>query len=233
MTELEREARRSLIRAYQGGKRPDQKKDFSGNLSIRWEDGFLTTATGMNGESPCEPEELPFVPFAADDGECKWVGPLKPTSEWRFHRDIYLARNKVNAISHEHPEFSTALAMKHEPIRGGHYMIAAVANGPVVPVAPYATYGTKELSKVIVEALGAETTAVLLANHGAVVVAESLERAVWRMAELEKLARDYFHALLIGGPVLLDAMEIERVKAKLKTYGQKPPSASPNELVFA
>ncbi len=84
--------------------------------------------------------------------------------------------------------------------------------------APYATFGTKELSDHALAALEGRM-ACLLANHGMIALGESLEKALWRAVELETIARQYYFSLLIGGPVLLSDEQIAETAAKFATYG--------------
>ncbi|MEM7441758.1 MAG: class II aldolase/adducin family protein, partial [Pseudomonadota bacterium] len=100
-----------------------------------------------------------------------------------------------------------------------HYMVA-VFGGPVVRCAPYATYGTAELSAFAVEAIK-DRSACLLAHHGVIVGGESLSKAMWLAVELETLAAQYVECLQMGNPPVLDDDEIERVKNKIESgsYG--------------
>ncbi len=148
---------------------------------------------------------------------------MLPSSEWRFHRDIYAARGDAQAIVHTHAPFATTLACMHRGIPPFHYMVA-VAGGNDIRCAPYATFGTQELSDHAVAAL-AGRRACLLANHGMIAVGASLERALALAVEVETLAETYWRALQVGEPVLLPDAEMARVLEKFATYGQ-PPHAS-------
>ncbi|HWK46960.1 MAG TPA: class II aldolase/adducin family protein [Stellaceae bacterium] len=186
----------------------------SGNISARWRDGLIITPTGVPYRT-LEPDDLPFLRF---DGS--WDGPLAPSSEWRFHRDILQHRPEVGAIVHAHPTFSSVLAIKRLDIPAVHYMIA-VSGGNSVRCGRYATYGTAELSAAAIEALEGRTCC-LLANHGMIATGATLEKAMWLAVELETLAKQYFYSLQIGGPVLLPDDEIGRVIDKFKSYGLQP-----------
>jgi L-fuculose-phosphate aldolase len=188
----------------------------SGNVSVRWRvddsDGFLITPTGVPYAST-SPEQIVAMTLA---GETR--GSLLPSSEWRFHRDIYSARADAQAIVHTHSPFATTLACLHQGIPSFHYMVA-VAGGNDIRCAPYATFGTQELSDLTVAAL-AGRRACLLANHGMVAVGASLEGALALAVEVETLAEMYGRALQIGEPVLLPDAEMARVLEKFATYGQ-------------
>ena len=183
----------------------------SGNLSIRHEDGMLITPSGMSYTS-LEPDDIVFV-----DREGRQQGLRLPSSEWRIHHDIYCARADAGAIVHAHPTACTALACMHKPIPAFHYMVA-VAGGHDIACAPYATFGSQELSNNVLAAL-AGRKASLMANHGLVCLAEGLDKAIALAIEVEQLARTYLQCLAVGEPVILDDEEMDRVLMKFRTYG--------------
>ncbi len=183
----------------------------SGNLSVRWGDGLLITPSGIPSET-MQPDDI--VPIALDG---RSDHPLRPSSEWRFHCDIAAAHPDVGAIVHAHPPYATAFAICGTDIPAVHYMIAA-AGGPTIRCAPYATYGTAELSAHILQALE-DRTCCLLANHGIITTGPSLDRAIWLAVELETLCRQYALALQIGTPKVLPDDEIARVVEKFRDYG--------------
>jgi L-fuculose-phosphate aldolase len=186
----------------------------SGNLSIRSGEGLLITPSGVPYEQ-LEPADIVFMNI---DGS--WRHPLAPSSEWRFHRDIYRAKPEVGAIVHAHPTYCTALAIRGMDIPAVHYMIA-LSGGNSIRCAPYATYGTPELSAAALQALQGRT-ACLLANHGMIATGPTMAKTMWLAIEIETLARQYVTSLLLGGPNLLPDDEIERVIEKFKSYGMKP-----------
>jgi L-fuculose-phosphate aldolase len=185
----------------------------SGNLSARHGGGFLITPSGTPYEQ-ITPEAV--VQVAMDGNHAQG---LRPSSEWRFHRDIYAARPDVHAVVHAHPPYSTALAMCRMGIPAAHYMIA-VGGGDSIRCAGYHTYGTQALSDAVLQALDGRL-ACLLANHGMIATGSDLDRAMWLAVELETIARQYYLSLCIGGPVLLPDDEIERVKERFKEYGPR------------
>lgn len=188
----------------------------SGNLSVRWRDGgvdgLLITPSGVD-YAALQPQDIVFVQL--HDGA--WRGPLKPSSEWRFHRDIYAARPEVGAVVHAHPTHATALAVQRREIPAFHYMVA-VAGGRSIRCAPYATYGTEALSRHALAALDGRR-ACLLANHGMIAVAVDLPAAFALAVEVEQLAQQYLLALATGQPVLLPDDEMDRVLEAFKGYG--------------
>ena len=184
----------------------------SGNVSARTETGFLITPTGLPYES-MQPEDIVAVTFAGAA-----TGPRAPSSEWRFHRDIYVDRPDAGAIVHAHSSFATTLACLGRGIPAFHYMIA-IAGGKDIRCAPYATFGTQELSHGALVALSGRR-ACLLANHGMIAVDASLEAALALAIEVEVLAEQYWRALQIGEPNLLSDAEMDIVLEKFKVYGQ-------------
>lgn len=188
----------------------------AGNVSARWRaggfDGFLITPTGVAYDR-LSPDDVVAV---ARDGEAR--GRLAPSSEWRFHRDVYAARPDAHAIVHTHAPFCTTLACLGRGIPAFHYMVA-VAGGRDIRCAPYATFGSQELADAAVAAL-ARRRACLLANHGMIAIGADLDRALGLAIEVESLAETYWRVMQIGEPVLLDDDEMDRVLAKFATYGQ-------------
>ena len=185
----------------------------SGNISVRFGDRMLITPSAVP-YTQMTPDLIAALPL--DDGEA-WEGPRKPSSEWRFHLDILNARPEIGAVVHAHPTYCTALAMLREDIPAAHYMIAAFG-GTSVRCSPFAIFGTAELSRHAVAALE-DRTACLLANHGAIAIGATLEAAMWRMVELETLARQYAIARQIGEPVILSDDDIATTLAEFSGYG--------------
>ncbi len=183
----------------------------SGNISIRHDDGFLISPTSTSYRS-LTPEMVSFVHL---DGT--WTGPIEPSSEWRFHRDIYRAKCETNAIVHAHPDFCTILAIHGKEIPAIHYMIA-IFGGPAIRVAPYAIFGSQALSDHVVAALR-DRQGCLLDHHGAIAIGTTIEQAFWRAEELETLARQYHGALLLGDPPLLSDRQVQEVIDKMSGYG--------------
>jgi L-fuculose-phosphate aldolase len=184
----------------------------SGNVSARMNDGFLVTPTGF-AYAAMQPEDVVAM---MQDGTAR--GPRLPSSEWRFHRDIYAARGEVDAIVHAHSPFATSLACLGRDIPPFHYMIA-LAGGKDIRCAAYATFGTQKLADHALCALEGRN-ACLLANHGMIAVGVSLTAALALAVEVEALAEQYSRALQIGTPNLLSDAEMEVVLEKFRTYGQ-------------
>jgi L-fuculose-phosphate aldolase len=186
----------------------------SGNVSVRLGGAMLITPSAVPYPD-LEPEMIALMPLDAPDGA--WEGPVKPSSEWRFHRDLLRARPDINAVVHTHAEFSTILAIARRPIPAIHYMIAAFG-GMEIPCCDYACYGTAALSRAIVSALG-EMNGCLMANHGMLTVGPDLTRTTWLAFELEAMAHQYVHLLSIGGGHILSETEIAEAAKGFASYG--------------
>ncbi|HWG06427.1 MAG TPA: class II aldolase/adducin family protein [Beijerinckiaceae bacterium] len=186
----------------------------SGNLSARCGDAMLITPSGT-AYAAMRPESIALMPLAGADGE--WSGPLRPSSEWRFHRDILRERDDIGAIVHTHAPYATALAMLRKPIPAAHYMIAAFG-GPTLRCTDYAPFGTQELSDLAVAGLR-DRHGVLLGSHGMIATGTDLEQAMWRAVELEALAKMYHRALLVGTPAILADEEVAVLVERFKSYG--------------
>jgi L-fuculose-phosphate aldolase len=196
----------------------------SGNVSVRCgERQFFVSPTGMEYEG-LQADDVPLMDF-----EGHWFGRRRPSSEWRFHRDILSARHDVGAIVHTHSPRATALACTGRSIPAFHYMVA-VAGGSDVRCAPYHSFGTQELSDAALAALQ-DRKACLLANHGVIATGADLPRAISLAGEVENLALQYCAALCIGEVRILEEAEMRRVLEKFRTYGQQ--NAADPDLVFA
>ena len=185
----------------------------AGNVSVRDGDGFFITPTGMAYDR-LEPEDIPAM---ALDGSV--TGRRRPSSEWRFHRDLYAARPQAGAVVHAHSPYATSLACLRRDIPPFHYMIARFDND-TVRCATYATFGTQALSDAALAAL-AGRNACLLANHGLLAWGRDLDHALGLAVELEELCGQYWRVCQLGEPVLLSAEEMAEVLAKFAGYGQQ------------
>ena len=185
----------------------------AGNISVRDGDALLITPSGIPPERT-GPAMIARVPL--DDPEA-WSGPKPPSSEWRLHRDILLARPDVGAVVHTHSPYATVLAVQRRDIPALHYMIAAFG-GPVIRCTPYAPFGTQALSDLIVAHLGPRH-GVLLGNHGMVATGDTLNQAMWRAGELEGLAKLAVLAAAGGKPIILSDEEIARTVERFAGYG--------------
>lgn len=186
----------------------------SGNISIRRDaNGFFVSPTGLSYDVL----DLADIPLVSFDGH--WFGRRRPSSEWRFHRDILVSRPEIAAIVHTHSPKATALACTGRGIPAFHYMVA-VAGGADIRCAPYRTFGSQALSDGALEALEGRR-ACLLAQHGVIALGADVDAALALAAEVEDLAVKYCTALALGEVATLDAEEMGRVLEKFRTYGKQ------------
>jgi L-fuculose-phosphate aldolase len=218
MDDAEHALREEIIATCRAMDRQGINQGTSGNIGVRWHDGLLITPSGLAYDTMAAEDII----FLAMDGTP--TGPHKPSTEWRFHRDILRERPEIGAVVHAHPPYCTAISIAGEDIPAVHYMIAA-AGGSTVRCAPYATFGTAALSKSALRALEGRLCC-LLANHGSIACGATLGKAFWLAVELETLARQYFLSRQLGTPVILSDDEIDRVAKKFKSYGPRSKARS-------
>lgn len=205
--------RRQLIDTARAMQPAGLNRGTSGNVSVRHQAGFYITPTGMPYEALAEDD----IPLMALDGSHR--GRRKPSSEWRFHRDLYAARPEVGAVLHAHSPFAVSLACLRLDIPPFHYMIARFG-GDTIRCADYAIFGSAELSAAAMAAMTGRK-ACLLANHGLLVAARDLAEALALAIELEELCEQYWRACQLGRPVLLTDTEMAAVREKFSDYGQQ------------
>jgi L-fuculose-phosphate aldolase len=184
----------------------------SGNLGVRLEQSFLVTPSGVPAE------DLSSDAMVEMDFSGTVLGTGNPSSEWRFHRDILLARPEVDAVVHTHSRFATSLACLHLEIPAFHYMIA-VAGGDTIRCTPYALFGSQALSDLALCALE-NRKACLLGNHGLIALGADLTEALAMAVEVESLCEQYWSALQLGQPHLLSSSQMQEVLEKFKDYGR-------------
>jgi len=183
----------------------------SGNISARFKNGFLITPSGVKYSS-LKSKDIVFVSLKGDFDVKKGI----PSSEWRFHQDIYLKKSHAKAIVHAHSNCATAISAHGKKIPAFHYMVA-MAGGNDIKCAKYATYGTRKLSKNILKALK-NRSACLIGNHGQIAFSEGLAKAFELAEEVENLSNQYINALKIGKPKILSLKEMNKVLSKAKNY---------------
>ncbi|GAB4348278.1 MAG: class II aldolase/adducin family protein [Gammaproteobacteria bacterium] len=213
--------RRELIDTMRAMNARDLNQGKAGNGSFRSEGGFVITPSGVDYQD-MNPSDLIEMDMK---GEWEHPGRRRPSSEWRFHRDIYRTRPDVNAILHTHGRSVTTLACAGRSIPAFHYMVA-VAGGSDIRCAEYATFGTQELSEQVCQALE-NRKACLLAHHGLVAVGDSLAEALDLVIEVEHLAEVYWRLLSLGEVRTLSDEEMERVLERFRSgYGDSDSTAS-------
>ena len=183
----------------------------SGNISTRYKEGFLITPSGALYSS-LKNKDIVFVNLKGRYDKKKGI----PSSEWRFHQDIYLNKKDAKAIVHAHSICATAISTHGKSIPAFHYMVA-MAGGNDIKCAKYATYGTRELSKNILKALK-NRSACLIGNHGQIAFSKNLSTAFELAEEVENLSHQYITTLKIGKPKILSLKEMKKVLVKAKNY---------------
>jgi L-fuculose-phosphate aldolase len=189
----------------------------SGNMSARRDDRIAITPTG-GVLSELEAGDVTVVDLDGNvvDGE------LAPTSEIDLHLGIYDSFG-TGAVVHSHAPMATALSCVLDELPCIHYEMLML--GGAVRVAPYATFGTPELARAVVDALDGRTAA-LMANHGAVTHGANVTAAVRATELLEWAANVYWNARAVGAPRVLDETQQQAVvEAALgRGYGRVRPA---------
>jgi len=187
----------------------------SGNISVRAKekkiDGFYITPSGSKYFS-LKPRDIVFVSLKGKFEKKKGI----PSSEWRFHQDIYVNKKEAKAVVHSHSTCATAISTHQKSIPAFHYMIG-VAGGDDIKCTKYATFGTRKLSKNILSALK-NRSACLIGNHGQIAFGENLDKAFELAQEVENICNQYINALRIGIPKILSKKEMKIVLVKMKNY---------------
>ena len=182
----------------------------SGNISLRYDKGFYITPSGIEPRF-MTPEDICLMDMAGN-----LLEGIKPSSEWRMHRDVYLNRPDIHAVVHTHSTFAVTIACMEQSVPPFHYMIA-VTGGNTIPCAPYALFGTQELSDVALATLG-NGYACLLAHHGMLVAGYNLDHALAVTTEAESLCEQYWRILQTGNVPLLTDEQMTAVHEKFKDY---------------
>ena len=204
---------KAIVKAMQQLSSSGLNKGTAGNISMRFGDGLLITPSGIR------PEYLNETMITELDGDGNKVsGPRAPSSEWQMHLALYRHRKSINAVVHCHSRYATMLACAHKPIPPFHYMVLLTGKASV-PCAPYATFGSDELARSVCDTI-ADGNACLMENHGQIVAAANLDKAMWIAEEVEEQAHIYWGTEAIGGAKILTGQQIEDVQARFSTYGQ-------------
>ena len=223
MKKAEKELRREIVESCRKMNALGINQGTSGNISARFEGRMLISPSAIPYDD-MTPEMVASV--GMDDVSGAYDGLLKPSSEWRFHQKLLRGRPEAEVVIHAHSTYCTTLAVARKSIPACHYMIAAFG-GTDVKCSGYATFGTEDLSTLALEAMEGRM-ACLLANHGMIVLGESMAKGMWRAVELETIAKQYYLSLAIGGPVLLSDADIDDTMRGFSSYGvQDKPKRKP------
>jgi L-fuculose-phosphate aldolase len=209
----EAEIRAAIVAACRAMNATGLNQGMAGNISVRFGETMLITPTAIPYDQ-MRAHDIAALPLAGAAENA--VGPRRPSSEWRFHRDLLRSREDIGAVVHVHAPHCTALSIARRGIPPCHYMVATFG-GDDVRCARYETFGTAALSDAVQEAM-LDRFACLMANHGMLTAGRDLEQAMWRATELEALARQYHLAQAAGGAVLLSPAEIRAAQDMFKGY---------------
>ena len=192
----------------------------SGNISVRGNkdgiDGFFITPSGIRYDE-LKTESIVFLEFNENNNLKKISDKtINPSSEWRFHQDIYIEKKDAQAIVHAHSANAAAVSAHGKNIPAFHYMVA-LAGGNNIKCAEYATFGTKELSHNIIKALE-ERKACLMSNHGQVAFGKSLSEAFELAEEIENICHQYINTIKLGKPKIISDEEMKKILYKTKNY---------------
>ena len=192
----------------------------SGNLSIRViendVEGFLLTPSGIKYET-LKPEDIVFLALDEKYDNLKMFNSgLNPSSEWRFHQDVYIKKREAKAIVHAHSPHATAVSTHGKSIPAFHYMVA-LAGGDDIKCADYATFGTPDLSINIIKALE-KRKGCLMSNHGQITIGGTLKQAFELAQEIENICHQYIIALKLGQPKILSSTEMSKILDKIIHY---------------
>ena len=216
MEREERQIRQAMLDTCRAMETRGLNQGTSGNLSVRHGEGLLITPSGIAYDHMAPHDVVQM------DWEGCFSADHRPSSEWRFHRDLLAARRDADVVLHCHSTYATALACHERGLPPFHYMVA-VAGGHDIRVSRYAGFGTQALSDALIAAIEGRQ-ACLLAHHGLVTIAKSLDRALWLAVEVETLAKMYLHALVLGEPPHLSIEEMAATLEKMRrmSYGMDP-----------
>jgi L-fuculose-phosphate aldolase len=170
-----------------------------GNVSARDEEKMWISPSGFSF-ADAEAGHYPSVDIAS--GEIL-SGNHRPSSEVLMHLAIYRIRPEVNAVIHTHPKTLVALTA------AGHDLKAMYADyhvylGSHVPHLPYITVTTPELADAVEkEYRDSRCVGVVLRNHGAITVGESIREAVFRTQAMDEQSLIQWQALQVGTPTFL------------------------------
>lgn len=209
------ETRAAMIAACRWMNDQGLNQGTSGNISVRVAGGLLITPSGLPYDS-LTAEKIVTIPL---EGPPYPARRPAPSTEWPFHQRLHQVRPDMPVVLHAHPPYCSAVAVQRRPIPACHYMVAAFG-GHDVPLVPYSLFGSEALANDVAMALR-DRLGCLMANHGATVLGETLEKAKWRLQELETLARTYLFSHIGGTPTILSEAEIDDALRSFATYGLK------------
>ncbi len=189
-----------------------------GNISIRLDgERLLTTPTGVS-----KGFMTPDMMVTTDLGGRKLTGDREPSSEILMHLAVYEHRPEINAVVHAHPPTATGFAVAGIPLDRA-VLAEVVTTLGSIPIADYGTPSTSELADAVRQHISAHD-GLLLANHGALTVADELFAAYYKMETVEHFARISLVARQLGRERLLSREEVSRLQDLRDRYGIAAPA---------
>ena len=170
-------------RLYEAGLVGGLAGNFSARLS---EESVLITPTGAH-KGRLTPESILELDLGATPDEA-----ARASTEFPFHRAAYRALNEIGGVVHTHAPALVACGLRDLEI-SEYLPEVSLATAAIVTV-PLLDSGSEELGQAVGAAVLSGAGVVLLRNHGAVAVGETVEQAAYRM-ELAELAA---YAVLLG-----------------------------------
>jgi len=187
---------------------------YDGNISVRTRKNYILTTPASVCKGRLTEKDLVKVDF---NGRVI-SGKKKPSTELKLHKFIYESRKDIKAVVHTHPKFSSAFAASgialDKPVLPEIYLMLGK-----IPLAKYAAPSTDEVPQ-SVSAYVKDFNAVLLANHGLVTYAKTLEEAYYLTEKAEQFAEISFYARLLGGEKFLTKAQISKLN-NLRTLNKK------------
>ncbi|OIR11100.1 L-fuculose phosphate aldolase [mine drainage metagenome] len=209
----EQQLRTSLLQTSRRMVELGLNRGTAGNASVRCGGDILITPSAL---PVAEMTERDMVLLDADG---KLLQGGKPSSEWRFHRDILKVRPEIGAVLHMHSPFATTIACLGKDVPAVHYHIA-IAGGDSIRCTPYTIFGEQNLSDLALEALR-DRKACLLGNHGMIALGKDLAEALSVAHEVEYLCEIYWRTLQAGEPRILTAQQMHEVQEKFVGYKKR------------
>ncbi|MBR3355445.1 MAG: class II aldolase/adducin family protein [Oscillospiraceae bacterium] len=181
---------------------------FSGNLSVM-DNGLLYVSPTGKSKATYTTDSVAVIDSCGNQIH----GLFAPTSEYKMHRAVYSMRDDIGAVVHTHSPYLTSYAIRGKPVFSKAYTGLMMIFGEI-PVLPYGQPGTDKIYEGLQELLQTHH-AVLLKNHGALVVGKDLEQAVNRAEAAESIAKTVFLSEMFGEPTALPDTEIAKIYNQL------------------
>jgi L-fuculose-phosphate aldolase len=163
-----------------------------GNISIRLDaDRILCTPTGVSKGFMAED----MLAICNMEGQ-QLAGQMKISSEIRMHLEVYKLRADIQAVVHAHPPTATGFAVAGIDLTQCVLPEVVVSLGGI-PLAEYGTPGGPDIVEPM-KPLLREYDAVLMANHGVVVLGKDVMDAHFKMETVEHFAKIALVARQLG-----------------------------------